>query len=62
MECPWIVSYELDSPAFLAAVSANPNFNGYPDFARARSGHIAFRHENTQIWYRNIKIRQLPPD
>lgn len=57
-----VVSYELDSPAFRAAVDASPTFNTYPEFARAGVGHIALRHEDTLIWYRNIKIRRLPPE
>jgi hypothetical protein len=55
-----VVSYELNSPAFTSAVSANSNFNPYPQFARARMGYIALRHENTPVWFRNLKIRKLP--
>lgn len=57
-----VVSYALDSPAFTSAVASNKNFNIYSDFAQARTGYIAFRHESKQVWFRNIKIRQLPPD
>lgn len=56
-----VVAYELNSPALSALISANSNFNPYPQFAKARSGYIAFRHENTQTWFRNIKVRRLPP-
>jgi len=55
-----VVAYYLNSAPFTNLVVANPNFNQYPDFAKARSGYIAFRHENTQTWFRNIYIRQLP--
>ncbi len=54
-----VVAYELDSAAFRAAVAANASFNSYPKFARARAGHVAIRHENRQVWFRNIKIRAL---
>lgn len=57
-----VVSYELNSASFQSAVSTNSNFNIYPNFAKARRGHIALRHENLFVWFRNIKIRELPPE
>ncbi|MDB6111847.1 MAG: hypothetical protein JWR69_3597 [Pedosphaera sp.] len=55
-----VVAYYMNSASFQNLVAANPMFKLYPNFAKASSGYIAFRHENTPMWYRNIKIRQLP--
>jgi hypothetical protein len=55
-----VAAYYMDSAPFTNLVAANSTFNQYPDFAKARSGYIAFRHDGTQTWYRNIYIRQLP--
>ena len=55
-----VVSYELDDPAFRALVNSNSTFNVYPNFATARRGHIALRHENLGVWFRNIRLRELP--
>jgi len=37
-------------------------FSRYGNFGRATSGHIAFRHENTQTWFRNSKFVDCKAD
>lgn len=38
---------------------ANSKFNIYPDFGRAREGHIGLQDHGQQVWFRNIRIREL---
>lgn len=54
-----VVAYYLNSASFTKLV-ANSKFNQYPNFAKACPGHIVLRHDGTQSWFRNVKIRQLP--
>ena len=53
-----VVEYDLDSPEFKAKVAAT-KFKAWPQFARARSGHIALQNHGDHVAYRNIKIRPL---
>jgi hypothetical protein len=56
-----VVSYELNSPAFNSLVDSSPNFGLYAQFAKARTGYIALQNWTPEVWFRNIKIRRLPP-
>jgi len=38
---------------------AGSKFNTMPDFGKARKGHIALQDHGDNLWYRNIKIREL---
>ena len=42
------------------AMVQGSKFKAYPDFARTRRGHIALQDHDNRVWYRNIKIRELP--
>lgn len=53
-----VVEYDLNSPEFKAKVAAT-KFKAWPQFARARSGHIALQNHGDHVAYRNIKIRPL---
>jgi hypothetical protein len=55
------VSYELNSAAFNSLVASSLSFNSYAQFAKARSGYIAFQNWTPEVWFRNMKIRRLPP-
>lgn len=57
-----VVEYELNNPAFNALVAANPHYDPYPLFAKARSGHIVFQLWTPEVSFRNIKVRRLPPE
>jgi len=53
-----VVEYELDSPA-LNALIAKSKFVDKPRFTKERNGHIALQHHGADVWFRNIRIRQL---
>src|SRR3954462_6277467 len=54
-----LLEYELESPDWLAKVKAS-KFVAYPNYGRARRGHIAFQgdHEGSPA-FRNIRIREI---
>lgn len=54
-----VVDYELWSPDWEAKVKAS-KFSAYPNYGRARRGHIALQgdHDGT-LWIRNMRIREL---
>jgi len=55
-----VVEYELWSEAWQAAVD-NGKWKNTPGYAKARKGHIALQdyHGDGQVWYKNIKLREL---
>jgi hypothetical protein len=53
-----VVEYELGSPALQAAI-AKSKFKNTPEFGKARKGHILIQDHGDEVWYRNIKIREL---
>ena len=53
-----VVEYELNSPAFKAAV-AGTKFERWPLFASAATGHIALQDHGDGVAFRDIKIRAL---
>lgn len=54
-----VVAYELGSPDFKARV-AGSKFAAWPAFAANPKGHIALQNHGDDVWYRNLKIRELP--
>lgn len=40
---------------------AGTKFEDYAGFAESESGHIALQDHGHPVWYRNIKLRPLPP-
>ena len=52
------VQYELGSPDWEALVKAS-KFVQWPNFGRARTGHIALQDHGDWVAYRNIKIREM---
>tara|TARA_B100001750_G_scaffold241884_1_gene254253 strand:- start:6169 stop:6816 length:648 start_codon:yes stop_codon:yes gene_type:complete len=53
-----IVEYVYGSEAMWELV-ANSKFSTMPLFAKASEGHIGFQGDHGEIWYRNIRIREL---
>ena len=54
-----LAEYELWSPDWEAKVKAS-KFNDYPDYGRAKRGHIALQGDHTgSLGFRNIRIREL---
>jgi hypothetical protein len=54
-----IAEYELDSPE-LGELIAHSKFKGLPHFTKLREGSIGIQHHGQEVWYRNIRVRELP--
>lgn len=54
-----LLAYELGSPEWEAKVKAS-KFHEWPGYGRATQGFIALQDHDSQVSYRNIKIRVLP--
>ena len=53
-----IVEYELGGPDWQKRV-ADSKFKQWPQYGRIKKGHIVLQDHGDQVWYRNIKIREL---
>ncbi|MDH3712018.1 MAG: DUF1080 domain-containing protein, partial [Cyclobacteriaceae bacterium] len=53
-----LVEFEMHNQNWDEMV-ANSKFKDMPAFGKAKGGHIALQDHNDQVWYRNIKIKQL---
>lgn len=53
-----LVTFTMHDAAWDAMV-AESKFKSMPDFGKATGGHIALQDHGDQVWYRNIKIREL---
>jgi len=54
-----VVAYDLYSEEF-KQVSQRTHYKQWPHFAKEKIGHIAFQDHTDDVWYRNIRIKQLP--
>lgn len=53
-----VVEFTTHTPQWDEMV-ANSKFKTMPDFGDAMKGHIALQDHGDQVWFRNIKIREL---
>ncbi|MES2730929.1 MAG: DUF1080 domain-containing protein [Bacteroidota bacterium] len=53
-----VVEYQLWSPEWEELVK-NSKFTAFPDYGKAKKGHIALQDHGDKVWYRNIRIRTL---
>jgi len=53
-----VVAYDLSSEAF-RQVSQRTHYRQWPKFAKEPVGHIAFQDHNNDVWFRNIRIKEL---
>ena len=54
-----LLEYELWSDEWTALVAAS-KFAAMPKYGQMRTGHIALQDHGDKVWYRNIKMRELP--
>ncbi len=53
-----VLEYDCGSPAIKVAV-AESKFKGRPGFGDRLKGHILLQDHHSQVWFRNLKIRDL---
>ena len=53
-----VVEYDLGS-ARLKALIAESKYKNIPGFGEVRKGHILLQDHGNEVWFRNIKIREL---
>lgn len=53
-----VVEFTMHTPQWHEMVS-NSKFKTMPDFGKALRGHIALQDHGDQVWFRNIKIKEL---
>lgn len=53
-----VVEYELWSDEWKERV-ASGKWSDYPDYGTYKNGHIALQDHGSQVWFRNMKIRNL---
>lgn len=53
-----VVEFTMHTPEWDALV-AGSKFKAWPDFGKATKGHIALQDHGDNVWFRNIKIKEL---
>ncbi len=53
------VYLDLNSARF-SSLLASSKYDQVPGFAEERKGHIVLQDHGDDVWFRNIKIRELP--
>lgn len=53
-----VVSYDLGSEEWKQNLAAS-KWTEYPDYGKVRSGRVALQDHGDEVWYRNIRIREL---
>jgi len=55
-----VVAYELGSPETLAAVAVS-KFKNAPGYGQKITGHLMITDHTEETWFRNVRVRELPP-
>jgi hypothetical protein len=53
-----VVSFTMHTPEWNQLVEKS-KFKEFPDFGKARKGHLALQDHGDKVWFRNIKIKTL---
>jgi hypothetical protein len=54
-----ILEFDLDTPGMNERLAAS-KYRDIADFAKKRRGHIVLQDHGDAVWFRNVKIRELP--
>ncbi len=54
-----VLEFDLGSPGFEALLAAS-KYRPIEGFAERRTGHIVLQDHGDDVWFRNIKLRELP--
>jgi hypothetical protein len=54
-----VLEYECGGEATKAAVAAS-KFKGAPGFGERAKGHLLLQDHNCEVWFRDLKLRELP--
>jgi hypothetical protein len=55
-----VLEYDLDDPELRAAVDAT-KYSVVEGFLSKEGGQLALQHHNDRVWFKNLKVRPLPP-
>jgi hypothetical protein len=56
-----VLEFDLGTPQMEELVAAS-KFRDIPGFAEKRRGHIVLQEHGSAVWFRNIRIREYPPE
>lgn len=54
-----VLEYDLDSPEFKAII-ADSKYKVFPSYGHGGSGYILLQDHGFPVWFRNIKMREIP--
>jgi hypothetical protein len=55
-----VLEFDLGTPQMEELVAAS-KYRDIPGFAEKRRGHIVLQEHGSTVWFRNIRIKELPP-
>jgi len=56
-----VLEYDLGTPRMESLLAAS-KYRNIPGFAMKRKGHIVLQDHTDEVWFRNIKIREIKPN